>query len=61
MRTGALFAPLSREGGLAVNNLFLMAANATVFRLTFNDARNANPEDLSPITDEEIVETGLVD
>ena len=35
MRTGALFQPLSREGGLAVNNLFLMAACATVFLGTF--------------------------
>ncbi|MBW8708258.1 MAG: heme lyase CcmF/NrfE family subunit, partial [Alphaproteobacteria bacterium] len=35
MRTGALFQPLSREGGLAVNNLFLMAATATVFLGTF--------------------------
>lgn len=25
------------------------------------DAQNANPKDLSPITDAEIVETGLVD
>jgi hypothetical protein len=25
------------------------------------DAQNANPKDLSPITDEAIVETGLVD
>jgi cytochrome c-type biogenesis protein CcmF len=30
-----LFAPLSREGGIAVNNLFLMAATATVFLGTF--------------------------
>src|SRR5471030_833897 len=35
MRTGAMFAPLSREGGIAVNNLFLMAATATVFLGTF--------------------------
>ncbi|MCX7281288.1 MAG: heme lyase NrfEFG subunit NrfE, partial [Alphaproteobacteria bacterium] len=35
MRTGALFQPLSREGGLAVNNLFLMAACSTVFLGTF--------------------------
>jgi cytochrome c-type biogenesis protein CcmF len=35
MRTGALFQPLSREGGIAVNNLFLLAATATVFLGTF--------------------------
>ncbi|HEY0265718.1 MAG TPA: heme lyase CcmF/NrfE family subunit [Rhizomicrobium sp.] len=35
MRTGALFSPLSREGGLTVNNLFLLAATATVFLGTF--------------------------
>jgi cytochrome c-type biogenesis protein CcmF len=35
MRTGALFAPLSREGGITVNNLFLLAATATVFLGTF--------------------------
>ncbi len=35
MRSGALFQPLSREGGIAVNNLFLLAATATVFLGTF--------------------------
>ncbi len=35
MKSGALFAPLSREGGIAVNNLFLLAATATVFLGTF--------------------------
>ena len=35
MRSGALFAPLSREGGIALNNLFLLAATATVFLGTF--------------------------
>jgi cytochrome c-type biogenesis protein CcmF len=35
MRTGALFAPLSREGGITLNNLFLLAATATVFLGTF--------------------------
>ena len=35
MRTGALFAPLSREGGLTLNNLFLLCATATVFLGTF--------------------------
>jgi cytochrome c-type biogenesis protein CcmF len=35
MRSGAIFAPLSREGGLTMNNLLLMAATATVFLGTF--------------------------
>ncbi|HEY2009325.1 MAG TPA: heme lyase CcmF/NrfE family subunit [Rhizomicrobium sp.] len=35
MKSGALFQPLSREGGIAVNNLFLLAATATVFLGTF--------------------------
>lgn len=35
MRTGALFAPLSREAGITVNNLLLVTATATVFLGTF--------------------------
>ena len=35
MRTGALFAPLSREGGITLNNLLLLCATATVFLGTF--------------------------
>ncbi len=35
MKSGALFSPVSREGGLTVNNLLLMAATATVFLGTF--------------------------
>jgi cytochrome c-type biogenesis protein CcmF len=35
MRSGALFQPLSREGGITLNNLFLLAATATVFLGTF--------------------------
>jgi cytochrome c-type biogenesis protein CcmF len=35
MKSGALFASVSREGGLTFNNLFLMAATATVFLGTF--------------------------
>ncbi len=35
MRTGALFAPLSVEGGITLNNLFLLCATATVFLGTF--------------------------
>ncbi|HEY5070516.1 MAG TPA: heme lyase CcmF/NrfE family subunit [Caulobacteraceae bacterium] len=35
MRTGALFTPLSREGGITLNNLFLLSATATVFLGTF--------------------------
>ncbi len=35
MRTGALFAPLSREGGITLNNVFLLAATAAVFLGTF--------------------------
>lgn len=31
LRKGGIFAPISREGGLVVNNLFLAAACATVF------------------------------
>jgi cytochrome c-type biogenesis protein CcmF len=33
--TGALFAPLSVEGGITLNNLFLLCATATVFLGTF--------------------------
>jgi cytochrome c-type biogenesis protein CcmF len=36
LRTGALFAPLSREGGITLNNLFLVALAATVFLGTFS-------------------------
>ena len=36
MRSGALFAPLSREGGVTLNNLFLTALTATVFLGTFS-------------------------
>jgi cytochrome c-type biogenesis protein CcmF len=36
LRTGALFAPLSREGGITLNNLFLVALTATVFLGTFS-------------------------
>ena len=36
MRSGALFAPLSREGGITLNNLFLVALTATVFLGTFS-------------------------
>ena len=35
MRTGAVFAPVSREAGMTLNNLFLMACTATVFLGTF--------------------------
>ncbi|MBV9331602.1 MAG: heme lyase CcmF/NrfE family subunit [Alphaproteobacteria bacterium] len=35
MRTAALFAPLSREGAITVNNLFLLVLGATVFLGTF--------------------------
>ena len=35
MKSGAMFAPVSREAGLTANNLFLMAATATVFLGTF--------------------------
>jgi cytochrome c-type biogenesis protein CcmF len=35
MRSGALFAPLSREGGITLNNLLLLACTATVFLGTF--------------------------
>ncbi len=35
MKSGAMFAPLSREGGITINNLFLLAATATVFLGTF--------------------------
>ena len=35
MRTGAMFSPLSREAGITLNNLFLLAATATVFLGTF--------------------------
>jgi cytochrome c-type biogenesis protein CcmF len=35
MRTGALFTPLSREGGITLNNLFLLVATAVVFLGTF--------------------------
>ena len=36
LRTGALFAPLSREGGITLNNLFLVSLTATVFLGTFS-------------------------
>ena len=35
MRTGALFLPLSREGGVTLNNLFLLAVTSLVFLGTF--------------------------
>jgi cytochrome c-type biogenesis protein CcmF len=35
LKTGSLFAPLSREYAITVNNLFLLAATATVFLGTF--------------------------
>ena len=35
MRTGAVFSPISREAGMTMNNLFLMASTATVFLGTF--------------------------
>jgi cytochrome c-type biogenesis protein CcmF len=35
MRTGALFSPVSREAGMTLNNLFLVAATVTVFLGTF--------------------------
>jgi len=35
MKSGAMFAPVSRESSLTLNNLFLMAATATVFLGTF--------------------------
>ena len=35
MRTGALFIPLSREGGITLNNLFLLVATGVVFLGTF--------------------------
>jgi len=35
MRSGALFSPISREAGITLNNLFLLAATATVFLGTF--------------------------
>jgi cytochrome c-type biogenesis protein CcmF len=35
MRSGALFSPLSREGGITLNNLVLLAATVTVFLGTF--------------------------
>ena len=36
LKAGGLFAPLSREGGLVLNNLLLAAATATVFFGTLN-------------------------
>jgi cytochrome c-type biogenesis protein CcmF len=36
LRTGALFTPLSREGGITLNNVFLVALAATVFLGTFS-------------------------
>jgi len=36
IRSGALFQPLSREGGVTLNNLFLAALTATVFLGTFS-------------------------
>ncbi|HEY0435908.1 MAG TPA: cytochrome c-type biogenesis CcmF C-terminal domain-containing protein, partial [Phenylobacterium sp.] len=35
LKTGTLFAPLSREGGITLNNLFLVVLAATVFLGTF--------------------------
>ncbi len=35
MKSGALFAPISREGGITLNNLLLLACTATVFLGTF--------------------------
>ena len=35
MRTGALFVPLSREGGITLNNLFLLVSTGVVFLGTF--------------------------
>jgi cytochrome c-type biogenesis protein CcmF len=35
LKTGSLFAPLSREYAITINNLFLLAATATVFLGTF--------------------------
>jgi cytochrome c-type biogenesis protein CcmF len=35
LRSGALFAPISREGAITVNNLLLVTAGATVFLGTF--------------------------
>ncbi|MBS0333004.1 MAG: heme lyase CcmF/NrfE family subunit [Proteobacteria bacterium] len=36
LQSGALFAPVSREGGVTLNNLFLTALTATVFLGTFS-------------------------
>jgi cytochrome c-type biogenesis protein CcmF len=36
IRSGALFQPLSREGGIVLNNLFLSVLTATVFAGTFS-------------------------
>ncbi|THD56233.1 heme lyase CcmF/NrfE family subunit, partial [Phenylobacterium sp.] len=36
LRTGALFAPLSREGGITLNNLFLVTLATVVFLGTFS-------------------------
>ncbi|MDZ4376297.1 MAG: heme lyase CcmF/NrfE family subunit [Phenylobacterium sp.] len=36
LRAGALFQPVSREGGITLNNLFLTALTATVFLGTFS-------------------------
>jgi cytochrome c-type biogenesis protein CcmF len=36
LRSGPLFAPVSREGGVTLNNLFLVALTATVFLGTFS-------------------------
>jgi cytochrome c-type biogenesis protein CcmF len=52
MRTGALFSPLSREAGVTLNNLFLLAATATVFLGTFYpvfiDVLNGNKISVGP-------------
>jgi len=52
MRTGALFAPLSREGGITLNNVFLLAATAAVFLGTFYpvfvDLANGAPVSVGP-------------
>jgi cytochrome c-type biogenesis protein CcmF len=52
MKSGAMFAPVSREAGLTANNLFLMAATATVFLGTFYpvvvDALNGDKISVGP-------------
>jgi cytochrome c-type biogenesis protein CcmF len=52
MKSGAMFGAVSREGGLTANNLFLMAATATVFLGTFYpvvvDALNGDKISVGP-------------